>query len=543
MKETIQLNGFNKVKFPKLHGHVKIKTYYPLSGNIAQIEEGDNIVTNAVRDIFSNNWLGCVNYPQFFPLWSSWYGGVLCYESPHPTVEGVLDPNDYFPQADSDNHLTAHAGQTVIDTTHDDDPTRGNPVASSYTATEDSIKQVFEWGTTHGNGTISALSLTHADTGSFGLGNTGYHFANSFYPLVDMKTESLPATTTGLSTDRNNLVAQLDDTHGLGFHIGGEDDFYYDHGVFETDQLTVFIRKLPYLKAGIFDGVNAIKTVSMSSTSMEKKFTVYLSFNLYCQPSYYFDYETKYLWIFSNITGISAIASGKQGTVLYSNTDVNYAVIDCGLTDGTPAGTVVEEGTIESDTENLAPTSFASYRTGYTGTTSGLYVEILKDGNYVYLPTTGGDISWGDWAYRTKLDINGYKKINIASQADQTQITYSTNKSGYSSAIKGGGIIIESTRVCNGDVGYACKSAMSVGEDTGYIDNFAYHFQSPTKVSSLVLPIVYGSDATKNRYILANKMVNTTKYNLSSAIQKTASQAMTVEYVLQEQEEQEEEEE
>lgn len=538
--DKARLTNINRIKVPKLHGHVKIKTYYPLSGNIAQIEEGDNIVTNAVRDIFSNNWLGCVNYPQFFPLWSSWYGGVLCYESPHPTVEGNLDPNDYFPQADSDNHLTAHAGQTVIDTTHDDDPTRGNPVASSYTATEDSIKQVFEWGTTHGNGTISALSLTHADTGSFGLGNTGYHFANSFYPLVDMKTAALPTTVTGSTTDTNNLVAQLDDTHGLGFHIGGEDDYYATHTCFETDQLTVFIRKLPYLKTGIFDGVNAIKTVPMSSTSMEKKFTVYLSFNLYCQPSYYFDYETKYLWIFSNITGIETTGSGRHATTLYSNTEVNYAVIDCGLTDGTPAGTVIEEGTIESDTENLAPTSLAGNR--YSNAYDGLYIRLVKDGNYIYLPTTGGDISWGQYNYEPKIDINGYKKINIASQADQAQIEFNTNKTMYHSSIKGGGIIIESTRVCNGNVGYTCKSTLPVGADTAIMDNRTWCFQSPDKVSSLVLPISYDVDSTQNRYILANKMVNTTKYNLSSAIQKTASQAMTVEYTLQEVEPEEEEE-
>jgi len=53
MKDVIRLNGFAKPKMPKLHGHLKITTSYAKSGNIAEVVECDNIVTNAIADIFA----------------------------------------------------------------------------------------------------------------------------------------------------------------------------------------------------------------------------------------------------------------------------------------------------------------------------------------------------------------------------------------------------------------------------------------------------------------------------------------------------------
>ena len=163
-KDTIQLNGFNKFRMPKLKGHVKITLHNPTTGK-NEVVEGENIVTNAVRDIMAANILGGVDYSKIFPLWQKFYGGILCYENAHPTVEGNISPDDYFAYTQSQNPLTAHAGGTIIDSDHDDDMKRGNPAALSRVFTENSVKQGWEWSPSHGNGKITSLSLTNLQAG------------------------------------------------------------------------------------------------------------------------------------------------------------------------------------------------------------------------------------------------------------------------------------------------------------------------------------------------------------------------------------------
>jgi hypothetical protein len=114
IKDTYRLNGFNSVKLPKLKGHVKLTLHNCKNGK-NEVYEGDNIITNAVRDIFANNYLGAIDYSKTMPLWSNWYGGILCYENAFAvdSQTGLPDPDDYFPQGDDVNPVTAHAGATV----------------------------------------------------------------------------------------------------------------------------------------------------------------------------------------------------------------------------------------------------------------------------------------------------------------------------------------------------------------------------------------------------------------------------------------------
>ena len=188
----------------------------------------------------------------------------------------------------------------------------------------------------------------------------------------------------------------------------------------------------------------------------------------------------------------------------------------------------------------MAPTSVATcapYHSSTDNTFSACeYVAIIKDGNYVYLPTSSGMTTQATWT--PNINHNGYKKININSQADQSVIAFDTELLKYTAPIKCGDLLITNNMVCNGADGYSC--AQSYSEGSQYYSN--YYAQRTNAISSPLFPIYNNkTSTTMNRYIFANKMVNTTKYNLSSAIQKTASQAMTVEYTLQEIEEEEEE--
>ena len=99
IKDKTSLTGFNQVKIPKLKGHVKITLHNCRTGK-NEVIEGENIITHAVRDIFANNQLGGIDYFKCMPLWSKWFGGVLCYENAFtiPQGQSAPDPDDYFIQ-------------------------------------------------------------------------------------------------------------------------------------------------------------------------------------------------------------------------------------------------------------------------------------------------------------------------------------------------------------------------------------------------------------------------------------------------------------
>lgn len=510
IKDTYRLDGFNSVKLPKLKGHIKLTLHNCRTGK-NEVVEGDNIVTNAVRDIFLNNQLGGIDYSKLLPLWSKWFGGILCYENAHPLVGGVLDPDDYYPQGDLINPVTAHAGQ-VSPQDLADDRKRGMPNTAGQVFTDGVVKQSWEWGSTQGNGNISALSLTHADVGDCGLGSTSNAFG-AFSPFDLIQGTQLPASDAGL-INKDNLFARYDDNHGLFFTIGDVGDFHYGrHTSFATKKLTVYVRRLAYFKAGLIETLHA-------DSDYQRVFTVETSgATMYAQPSYYFDVEHKYLWIFYNNTSTCGTEIGDRwwnGT--WSNNTVNYFVVDCENEE------IVDEGTIVSSGNDLAPLSMPR-AIGAGASETDFYVNacIVKDGNYVYLPT--GSI-YGNWTAYSNYRITGYRKIDITNQADQDVIEFNDTQNAFMSAIKAGGLIINSGRVVNGGVGYSCVSQLTESNRA---------FNDVHKPSFLAMPIGVGNQSgTLPRYIVANKMVNSSKFNLPSTVQKTSNQSMTVEYTLTE---------
>lgn len=487
--ESFQKNSYGNLRLPKLKGHVKLTLHNCRTGK-NEVIEGENIVTNAVADILANNYLSCVNAGSMMPLWSKWFGGVLAYTNLHPTVGGVLDPDDYFPQDDVTNKLIAHAGDTAPQD-FSDDTRRGSPNTVLRVITENSVKQGWEWGTTQGNGIISSLSLCHADVGNAGLGSNSAAFA-ALNPFADVKSASLEATSGDL-TQADNICTMYDDSHGLFFHIGDEDNETWRNN--ETDELTVIIRKLPYFKTGLLETNHA-------DTDYESSFTVTLNFDLYANPCYWFDYDNKKLWIFSNLTGNKT----------FSNTTINYAIIDC------EGETVDSEGTIVSDDSDLMAISF--YRDA--GFQEIYNPNIVRDGNYFYFPTSSGP-TWGNNVIGVNPNLTGYKKININSQSDQTFIPFTELQQKFDFSTKCGSLLITNGQVVNGGTGFTCARAVPDA-------NTVRAISQPNKISTYATPLYLSG----NRFILANKLVNTTKFNLNSSVEKNASKSMTIEYTLTE---------
>jgi len=497
IRDRFDVQPLTGVKIPKLKGHVKLTLHNCRTGK-NEVYEGENIVTNAVSDIFANNHLGAINYSSLLPLWSNWYGGILCYEQAH---SDPTDPDDYYPQARNVSALTAHAGDIAY--TGADDMSRGSPLtdSTSQILTESSVKQTWEWGTTQGNGYIRAISLTHKDTGNFGLGAESAGFA-SFSPFENI-TGTLSTQSFGAASPHDCFI-KYDANHCLSFHIGGT--FEVGHTKFATTEFTIAVKKLAISEAGLHD-------LTLPSTTYQREFTLTLPFTVYCQPSYYFDDTNKYLWIFSNLTAVNA----------YSNTTVNYAVIDC------ENETVTDSGTIVSDTATLAPTSMEKNSASGWDYDTGVirFANIKVQNGYVWFPTSSGaDFGYGSQS-DSKFNVTGFKKININNQSDQSTITASSTIDQFAPAFSSGNIIVGLGYVVNGDKVYSCANPISGNNTTPFCVP-----QAPTTLVTVTNGKTVASSGA--RYMFANKLVNTTKFNLDSPAQKLSSQRMTIDYTLTE---------
>lgn len=516
VKDNYQLTGFNQVKMPKFKGHLKLVLRDIKTGRVDRVVEGDNIVTNAVSDIFSGNDCGAISYSSMLPLWSNWYRGILCYKFAHDTNNNdELEATNYYPKDSVSNPVTAHAGDTVpSDTT--DDVTRGAP-SSIETITNNSVTIGWEWGASQGNGQISALSLCHKDTGNAGLGSTSNAF-KAYQPLLDItNTTALIDQTPTLN---GSIFFKYDDANAGYFHIGESSEYYDGHTTFETTKITIYIKKLPFMKVGLLHTL-------VPDNTYQRTATVTTSVTFYANPAYYFDYANKKLWLFTNKTSVS----GNYGQGNYSTSVVYYTVLD--ISDLTNI-TEDSHGTITSDTSNLAPLCWSVNSTASWGSTRREITNIIKQGNYVYLPTSTSP----NFGFAPMMNWTGLKKINISNQADQSTITLNeTLAQPACEGFDGGGLIITSSRVFNGATGYTCANLLlAPGNEPSYASVFeSWAFQTPNKPVSYVCPIGSGREGfVMRRYILANKMVNTTLYNLPSAVTKTAAQSMSITYTLTE---------
>ena len=492
MRDFIYKQGFTPAKLPRLKGHVKVSLHNCRTGK-TEIQEGDNIVTNALADLFALNYLGGIDYSKLLPLYQKFFGGILCYDTAH-----TLDADNYFPVAG--HGLTAHAGDTAPATAAiiNEDLSRGSPLHVD-TSTDGQVTMTWEWGSEQGNGYIRALSLTHKDTGNVGLGNNSSAFI-AFTPFEIIS--SLSQVTASLSGDQNTFC-QYDDSHGLDFYIG-DNEYGSGYTKFTTAKVTVRVKRLAFLKAGLYETL-------VGQSVHQRKFTVTTSVTFYRQPDYWFDYTNKRLWLFSNATGI--------GDDQFSRTTIYYTVIDC------TNGTEYNHGSIVIGEDCLAPIS--QDRTTDNQYNDVRFTSIIKIGNYFYFPTT--NIAPGNWN-RNNLATNpftGYVKVNITNVADYALIPLSVTRYTNTSGISGGALGLIDGAVINGNYAYNCAS---VGP---YTQVESALFNQMDKIAAYMFPMAKNV-ANVPRYILANKMVNTTLFNLDSEIHKTTAKSLNVQYTLTE---------
>ena len=510
-KERMNKFDLGGLKLPKLKGHVKI-TLRDLYHT--RVIEGENLITDAIADILANNYVGAIDTSKILTLADQWFGGILVYEQAH-----TLNASNYFIPADDDNHLWAHAGDEAPASAEiaQQDLGRGSP--TNTTRTSNSITHTWEWGHSQGNSGdryIRALALCHKDVGNVGLGNTSDAF-KAFSPFLPVQVSELTAQAQNVKGAGNAFV-QYDDNHTLFFYIGTDGWYSGSQTGAPKKDVTVYIRRLPYYKAGLFESVEG-------TTSDTRMFTVTTSVDFWINPSFYFDSTNKYLWLFTNNTNVAVNDRS------YSRTKVYYSVIDC------VNETEVDHGLIESDDTdltflNMVGQSYSGDRAKYAGHVA--QSNIIKDGNNVYLPLGNGH------ADNTSAEIDqnflGFKKINLSNN-DQTTIQFADGvaQSRMYSPIKQGGIISGFGYVVNGDTIYHCSKSPFVSTNDSKRRILLNQTEKPIIYAPTMSPSL-DDTGIYPRYLFVNKFLHTTLYNIPQAdiFHKTATESMSIQYTIQE---------
>lgn len=480
IKDNIQVQGFPQMKSPKIKGHVKIRLYNPNTWK-SEVIEGDNMVTNALADIFASNYCGALDYRKMMPLYSKMLGGVLCFQnSLDISSEGAVD--DYFIPDNSVNTITAHSGQTTF-SDQADDVTRGNPLSTSMVVTDGVVTLAYEWGSSAGNGTIASVALTHSDVGDAGTGSGSQAF-QGFKSVINAKFGN--DNEYGLTTSGYQQIRFIKDGYAYSF--------------WNEDTTNLIIKKIPiaFKQTGLVAGNPFID--DMDSSLMESHTININALGIYSgrHPFYFFDGENV-LWLL--------YAINQQRTVSYMTVNLTTWVTTSGTV--TTDDSSVTVGHLGSDTNN-----------GSIGT-----CEVLFDGTYMYLPRGYGD--------RTVVTASGFLKVKLPpNDSDQTTTGLTSPckaVGGFYRPNKNHRILVADGFVINNGIAYPCATD----------SNWNYYSSvsampivvSNNGLTSLMLQRVSG---TGYYYVGVSKMYLGTKFNLPSPIQKSNSQSMVVTYTLTE---------
>lgn len=483
--EQLKKLDANGRDFPLLRGDVKLTLKNVHNGKTEKYER-HNIVTNALADIFDNNYGGLLNYQSFADLYKTFMGGVLLFRDTLDTTT----PNDYGIPAQNVNPCVAHAGQTPM-TSQRDDITRGDPDDYGTTLLENSTKLTFEWGTSAGNAPqISALGLTHTDVGSFGCGVVS-EAQKSLVPFVDVACLS---RSFDYGDNANAFLAVHNETA---------------YNFFLVDNTTVHIYKTPInlLRYKLQGGA------LLPITAYTKPVVVATLPNSYNKGNgdgdcyYHFDFDNNKLILF----GVPTVL----GDTLYMDT------ID------------LDSGAVTHQTITVTGAKLYKFRVKdgrwlptVEGTTMSVPTQaLILNGNiYVYGCSDSSHRCVADTLFRINLSNTAdIEQINTDDMSAFTADTYEgdwTKTTGRHASL--GGLLVQNSYIVNGG-----KCYQTAATQTNRTLNYAY--TRPNKISSPVC----GANGSANAISIC-KLYLATKFNLPQPVAKTASQSMTVEYTLTE---------
>lgn len=501
----------NKKK--KFKGHVKLTLKDAKTGEVQQVVEGDNIVTNALDDIFnSHNYFGCLNYNALTPIYTKWFGGVLLYENEFPVDEfGNPDANDYFIKKDSYNHLVGHAGPNFNTDTRDD-PSRGSPNTYLRKFTPDSVTMAWEFGPTQSNGQISSVCLTHADVGDAGTGKDSNAF-KALNPFAYVSYPNLSAAnvdSVGRTTIQDRCRGQLDERHKFFAKLGEEDNYGFDYGPDPnggTSYVNTSIREMP------FDVYTLDETQHGRDPDRDIK-SYNEGFKWWRNPGYSWDEKNKTLWMFSNTYVVRRQTQAVSYEFASSRDWVQVAKFQYHKHDNIGWLCTITYDIIWPNAKDVGTINSGSMILHQQKEINGVYQDIFY---FPYWNTTTG-----------RDDPSKMIRFNYQNQEDVTYINVPVSSPDLKMCgPRDGDLLVGNRGIVNDQTCYRVNTSFG---------DYSNYFSNPALNTNAVLSLANGKrnydDST--RWIVVNKMVHTTIFNLPSSIMKTASQTMEVEYTITE---------
>ena len=149
-----------------IKGKSVIELYNP-NTRIKQRYEDENIVTNAFKYLFGQNYFAQANtdfMDKFLPLYKNGIGGIILFDS-------QIEENPDIVVAPSTVGCTGYASTGAYSGS---DLSRGGMNVNETELIDNGMKFVWDFATSQANGDIACVSLTHANGGRIGYGSKNY---------------------------------------------------------------------------------------------------------------------------------------------------------------------------------------------------------------------------------------------------------------------------------------------------------------------------------------------------------------------------------
>lgn len=466
---------FSRGEMVPLKGHCKITLSDALTGKPTDVIEKDNMVTNAVRDVLNSNFEGTARFQTLMPLKNLFSGVMLFQENIAENANGYAIPSDLV------NPMIGNAGPDPHSTAS---IYRGNPNGVESQETPTSMKFVWDWSTSAGNGRINCVSLCPGTMGNIGL----KPFDNTQNPLSAFGSVQRYHPTNALNEEFSMRLPFL----------RVNDQYHYSIWINGT---TFKERKVihDYTKFGVMRNVD----------------------------SYVLDTE-RTATIRARATSRVFVYDGVHDGVDY------YYVMSC-----TGATTIMIDRIRKSDmaVDTLdVQCSDTSFYTGEITSRNGCLPVFAISGDYLYFPNN------------TKTQfykINLYNNADVSLLPGEVTIDYGRGDSQYRSGeqfasplVLSEGLVLGSTWIINGGNTYPLKRPANIGCQNTYYAyanalwmtsrenypaaHFGYAYQS------------YGSEIYDGPTNVLCPTFLSTICNLEDEISKSSSKTMKVEYTITE---------
>ena len=440
-----------------------------------EIHEHKNDVTNAVSYILNSNYSGESDLFSLLPL-RQFFSGVMCFGSAFNDLPTRV-PNQNV------NALIAHAGDEAP-TQQSSSTRRGVPNFLEQVETDISLKQVWDFSTNQGNGTINSVCLVPNVLGNYGT-----------MPVINEPKFILSGGS------KTMVMASAD----------------------------VNMRARKIRNPIEITAANECISVYISGTTFEEITSVhdYTAFGFLRSGTQWVESSTRSATIRSFTSGRALLAFDDDYYYVYEPTSATTIKMD-----------KIDRSDMSVTTNDLTLTG-ASLYSGNQANDDG-FVKFPFDGTYLYLPDSTAKKFY-------KINIGNQSDFTLLS-GELTKINITSGQTDYDGRMQpivvSPGLILGDNYVINYDTVYGIAYSESLNgtpRNYGYGEDTHISFAEPKSVSGVNFPSVCMSGYSNGNYnrqigqgLVIPRMFLSTVNDLSEAVTKGSNQNMKIEYTLTE---------